>query len=75
MEEIQDSPEKQDLKKDQEGEILTLQPSLTCKKGTHFFIRKSGTEVNCTMCPIGYNIGPSMSVKNGHIYKGNEIVI
>jgi hypothetical protein len=75
MDETKDSPEKQDLKKDLEGEILTLQPSITCKKGSHFFIRKSGTEVTCTMCPVGYYVGPGMNVVKGHIYKGRDIVI
>jgi hypothetical protein len=70
-----ESPEKQELNKTLEGEIITLQSKVNCDKGSHFFIRKSGTEVTCTKCPIGYPVGPSITLKDGHLYKDNQFLI
>ena len=70
-----ESPEKQELNKTLEGEVITIQRKTNCDKGLHFFIRKSGTEVVCTKCPIGYPVGPSIQLKDGHLYKEGQFLI
>ncbi len=55
-------------------EMITLKPSITCTDG-HKFIYKSGIEVMCTQCPLGYQISSDMQVRDGHIYAGETLLI
>jgi hypothetical protein len=41
----------------------------------HQFIRKSGTEVQCIKCPIGFIITPDIELKKGHLFKHGGLMI
>lgn len=58
-----------------EGELLTISPSVTCTKGNHNFVQVSGTEAECPRCHVGYGLGAGAEVKEGHIYIHGELVI
>lgn len=44
-------------------------------KGEHTFDYISGTEVMCRKCPLGYIVGPEEHIKDGHIYKGEILLV
>jgi hypothetical protein len=67
--------EKEEIKIEPEIKDHTVQPSLTCGKGEHYFVQVSGTEVRCRKCPVGYNIGPGYEVKNGHVILHGQLLI
>lgn len=54
--------------------VFTPGKSVTCEE-KHYFVRKSGTEVQCRDCPVGYMIMPGYEVKDGHIYQHGTLVI
>lgn len=54
-------------------QLVKLGPNLICND--HYFKYQTGTEVRCTKCPIGYQVGPGTEVKNGHIVIHGELVI
>lgn len=54
-------------------QVVKLGPNIIGKE--HDFEYVSGTEVMCKKCPLGYVVGPSASIKDGHIYIGNELVV
>lgn len=56
------------LAEDKTTERFTVKPSVNCAKNEHYFEYISGTEVQCTKCPMGYPIGPGTEVRDGHIY-------
>lgn len=62
-----------EIKKAQEGEIIQIKPSLTCKNG-HEFVRVKN-EARCVKCPIGYNLGSNTEIKDKHIYIRGQLVI
>jgi len=41
----------------------------------HYFYYRSGTEVECEYCHIGFWLGNRTEVIDGHIYRDNEFVI
>ena len=63
------------VKKEEKEELLKLGPNLMCSKGDHEFKYKTGTEIECMKCPIGYPLGPGSVLKNGHVYLHGEFVI
>lgn len=60
-------------KEETKEDLLKLGPNLICND--HYFKFKSGVEVYCTKCPIGYPIGPGTEIKNGHITIHGQLVI
>ena len=65
-------------KKEEENpneKMFKLGPNLICAKENHYFIYKSGIEVICKTCPIGYSISPGTEIKNGHLYIHGEFVL
>jgi hypothetical protein len=54
-----------------EVEIHELKKPKDCD---HFFIHKSSREVECRKCFAGYYLGPTDSVRGGHIYHGSQFV-
>ena len=55
-------------------EMITLKPSVMCQEG-HKFIHRSSIEVVCSECPLGYMLTAGMTIKDGHIYSGEKLVI
>lgn len=53
-------------------EHIDIKDDPECK---HYMVRKSGTEVECNKCLIGFFIGPRDRVKNGHLYLNGKKVI
>ena len=45
------------------------------KACNHKFIRKSGSEIECEICHIGFFITPEFELKDKHIYKDKQLVI
>lgn len=41
----------------------------------HEFEYISGIEVMCKKCPLGYQVGPDVTIKRGHIYIGEKLLI
>lgn len=41
----------------------------------HYFQRVSGRQVECRNCGAGFFIGPSIEVRDGHIYKKDTLVV
>ena len=62
-------------KEEKKEELLKLGPNLTCEKGSHEFKYRTGSEVECLKCPIGYPLGPGAILKDGHIYIHGEFAI
>lgn len=60
-------------KENNEGEIVKLGTNIIGKD--HEFAYISGTEVMCKKCPLGYVVGAETTVKDGHIYIKNKLVI
>jgi hypothetical protein len=56
-----------------EGELVKLGPNLIT--GEHNFTYISGTEVQCTKCPLGYVVGANTEIKDGHIYIENKFLV
>lgn len=56
-------------------ENFKLSKDMICAKGAHYFRYKTGTEIECSLCPIGYPVGPEISVKNGSIHLHGEKVV
>ncbi len=56
-------------------EKIVPKPPITCEKGRHLFRQTGSREAKCISCPLGYILDPGMSVMDGHIYKGDDIVI
>ena len=59
----------------EEGELIHIKPSLTCKASEHYFVYQSGTEVRCTKCPVGYPIAIGTEARDGHIYIHGELIL
>ena len=80
MEEVKTETEnlKEEIKTKNE-EIIKLGPSLTCKKNGHFFnvvgMEMGMQKVQCTRCPVGYLLGPTESLKDGHVYIDDKLAI
>jgi len=36
--------------------------------GSHYFIRKSGHQAECTHCGWGFQLDPGDKIKDGHLY-------
>ncbi len=70
MEQVKKDVDKLGIKE----EMVTLKPSAMCQDG-HKFIHRSGIEVVCTDCPLGYMFTPDMKIKDGHIYAGKQLLI
>jgi hypothetical protein len=45
------------------------------KKCKHVFERRSGREVGCFQCGLGYFLSGKEHLKNGHIYIGKKFII
>jgi len=58
-----------------EKEKLTPKPPVTCQKGDHLFRQTGSREARCISCPLGYILSPGMTVIDGHIYMGEDVVI
>ena len=56
-------------------EKIIPKPPITCTKGDHIFYQANTREAKCRTCPVGYILGFGMTVMDGHIYKGDELVI
>lgn len=54
-------------------QVVKVGPNIIGKE--HHFKYISGTEAMCTKCPLGYGVSPGTSIKEGHIYINNELVI
>ena len=50
---------------------LSMPDSPKCE---HFFVRTKGNHVECK-CGAGYFLSPGFELKEGHIYKGKDLVI
>ena len=62
----------------EQGEILTIKPSITCSKSEHYFRlvqTEMGLSAECTKCPVGYPLVPGAEIKDGHIYIHGSFVI
>ena len=42
---------------------------------THNFVYKTGTEVHCTKCSIGFIVTPDINLKEGHLMKHGSLMI
>lgn len=51
-----------------EKHVFTVQPSVFCDEGKHYFQQVSGTEIECKFCRIGYMISLGVGVRDGRIY-------
>lgn len=65
--------EEKEQKDEPTDQLIKLGPNLICND--HYFVYKSGTEVTCKKCPMGYPIGPGTNVRDGHLYVHGEFVI
>ena len=72
---MDDKEEKKEIKVEADIKDHRVQPALTCVKGEHYFVQINGTEVQCRKCPVGYNIGPGTTIKDGHIYIHNTFLV
>jgi hypothetical protein len=76
-EEVKEEPKEE--VKPKEEELITLGPPVTCIKGEHSFqvigIEMGMRKAQCTKCPIGYYLGPSDNLKDGHVYFNEKLVI
>ncbi len=54
-------------------EMHTLKPNVICND--HEFVYKTGNEVMCKNCPLGYQMGWGAILKDGHIYIGEQLLI
>lgn len=61
MEELQEQ-----IKEDEEYKMLTLSADIIC--GDHEFFHTTGSEIKCKKCPLGYLVGPEISLHDGKIY-------
>ena len=70
------SGEKESVR-DEEGEILTLKPPITCQKAHYFEMVRSGDQLaaECRNCHTGYPLSAGADVSNGHVYLYGELVI
>ena len=66
---------KEEIKKQDEGELITIQKPITCEKGNHQFKQVKKDAVECVKCPVGYNIPVTAEVKNGHLYINNQLLV
>ena len=55
-------------------QLIKIGPTLMCNRD-HYFMYKSGTEIQCTKCPIGYPISQGTEIKHGHVYIHGEKVL
>ncbi len=55
------------------NQMVTLGKNIIGKD--HHFVYVSGTEVECTKCPLGYGVTPETTIKDGHIYIEDELII
>lgn len=68
-------PNQESQKKDEPSDqLFHIGANLICQN-RHYFVYKSGIEVMCTKCPLGYPILPGTEIKNGHLYIHGEFVI
>lgn len=44
----------------------------TCE---HNFVRKTGMDVHCSKCPVGFIITPDIEIKDGHLMKHGSLMI
>jgi len=51
---------------------ITLRSAPKC---SHYFIRRSGREVECRNCHAGFFLTPNWDVKEGHLYVDNKLVL
>lgn len=66
-------PEKESGKESTE-EILKIHAPITCAE-KHFFIYKTANTVECTKCPVGYQLPPlGAEVKNGRVLIHGQII-
>lgn len=70
-------PEKREVFGDVvEGVVEERPKEITCAKGGHFFEHtRKALEVKCKKCPAGYLLFPGASVKDGHIYAGEQLLV
>lgn len=67
--------EKNTQTKTQESSERTLKigPNVTCRE--HEFTYVSGNEIECMKCPVGFITSPGTTVKDGHVYIYETLVI
>lgn len=58
---------------DVDADIKLHTPHL--KECTHEFAQVSANELECKKCHIGFISTPDFKLKDGHIYKGDKLVI
>lgn len=63
----------EEVKEEPIDQLVKLGPNIIT--GEHNFIYTSGTEVECTKCPLGYVVGADTEIKDGHIYIEETLVI
>lgn len=61
--------------RDEEGELIHIKPSLSCAKDDHYFIYRSGMEVMCNKCPVGYPVSIGTECRDGHLYIHGEMIL
>ena len=55
-----------------EKEQITLGRKKKCR---HYFIRRSGREVECQNCHAGFFLDGDWDVKGGYLYKGKKKIV
>lgn len=64
-------PKSEDEFWDQAEVHTNLIPQEVHLKGPHYFVRKSGTEAECTHCNWGFVLDPGDQIMNGVLYEAS----
>jgi hypothetical protein len=64
--------EKQRLSLGGESEDIELKPKGRCD---HYFEMRSGREIICRKCNVGYYITYGDKVKDGHLFKNDKLIL
>jgi hypothetical protein len=52
--------------------LIEVKASPRCR---HYFIRRSGREVECEKCGAGFFLTPEWTLREGHLYLNNKKVL
>lgn len=55
-----------------EGKDIKIGPNVLCKD--HEFHYRTGTEVKCKKCPLGYLVGYGTEIKDGKLYMDGSLI-
>lgn len=54
-------------------ELYHIKPAPAC--ADHQFTHQGAMEVKCATCPIGFYLSGDEAVRDGHIYRGDQLLI